>query len=80
MVGMRVERNVGGYDRIARTLLAVVLVAVGVWASTAGRQLVALGAVLAAAGLLFNAVTGFCGINAALGIDTCSWDGAERTE
>jgi hypothetical protein len=77
---MSVARNVGGYDRLARAVLAVILAAVGVWAGTAGRQLVALGAVLAAAGLVFNAVTGFCGINAALGIDTCPRDGAERTE
>jgi len=77
---MNVERNVGGYDRIARALFGAALVAVGLRASTAGRQVVALAAFLAAGGLLFNAATGFCGINAVLGIDTCSWDGAERTE
>jgi hypothetical protein len=63
-------RNVGGVDRLLRVVASVVLVAVGALAVNAGRGGLAGIAFVGAAGLLFNAATGFCGINAALGIDT----------
>jgi len=68
------SRNVGGYDRIARAVLGVVLFGIAVYAATAGARLLAVFAMIASAGLLFNAATQFCGINAVLGLDTCRWD------
>ncbi|WP_276301117.1 YgaP-like transmembrane domain [Halorussus lipolyticus] len=69
---MALERNVGGLDRIARAVVGVALVAVAVGAFLTARRGVATAAALAGAGLLFNAATQFCGLNALLGIDTCS--------
>jgi hypothetical protein len=73
------QRNVGGYDRIARVLLGVVLFGIAVYAATAGRQLLAVFGTVASAGLLFNAATQFCGVNAVLGLDTCEWDPDENS-
>ncbi|MFB6156351.1 MAG: YgaP-like transmembrane domain [Haloferacaceae archaeon] len=67
---MDFERNVGGRDRVLRALVAVALVAVAGIALRAGRRGVATVAVVGAAGLGFNAVTCFCGLNALLGVDT----------
>lgn len=67
---MGIDRNVGGRDRLLRAGLAVVLVAVAGLALRADRRRVATLAAVGAAGLGFNAVTCFCGLNAALGIDT----------
>jgi len=75
---MGFERNVGGLDRLARGVLAVVFLGIGALALAGGRQLVGTGALLAGAGFGFNAVTGFCGMNAVLGVDTCSRDGAHN--
>jgi len=72
------ERNVGGIDRYARAVLAVVFLAIGAFALASSRPGLGLGALVASAGLGFNAVTGFCGVNALLGVDTCSWDGASE--
>lgn len=72
-----VERNVGGIDRYVRAVLAVVFLGIGIAGVAAGQSLLGLGGFVAGAGLGFNALTGFCGVNAVLGIDTCSWDGAE---
>lgn len=72
------QRNVGGYDRIARAVLGVVFFAIAVYAATASRQLLAVFAMIASAGLLFNAATQFCGVNAVLGLDTCSWEPDEK--
>ncbi|MFC4450130.1 YgaP family membrane protein [Halorussus aquaticus] len=69
---MALERNVGGLDRIARAVGGVALVAVAVGAFFTGRDGIGVAAVLGGAGLLFNAATQFCGVNALLGIDTCS--------
>ena len=66
------EQNVGGADRIARGIFGAVLVVVAVGAFLAGRRSAALAAGIASAGLLFNFVTGRCGMNKLLGIDTCS--------
>lgn len=70
-------RNVGGIDRVARAATAVVFLAVGVLAVVVNQPTLAFGAVIVSAALGFNAVTGFCWMNALFGIDTCSWDGAE---
>jgi hypothetical protein len=67
--GMR-PKNVGGRDRLARALLAVVLTVVAVGALRTGRRGLGLFAGVAALGLGFNAVTCFCGLNRVLGIDT----------
>jgi hypothetical protein len=67
---MSLTRNVGGLDRLARGLLAVVLTVVSLRALTDGRRTVALLAGLGALGAGFNATTCFCGVNAALGLDT----------
>lgn len=69
---MRPERNVGGIDRIVRAVLAVALTVVAVSALRTGRRPTGLLALVGALGAGFNAVTGFCGLNAALGIDTTS--------
>jgi hypothetical protein len=72
------EQNVGGIDRYARAVLAAVFLGIGVVALVFSRPVLGLGAFLASAGLGFNAVSGFCGINAMLGVDTCAWDGAKE--
>jgi len=63
-------RNVGGRDRIFRGVLAVVFGVVAVAALSVGRDTLAFVAGAGALGAGFNAVTCFCGINAALGLDT----------
>lgn len=67
---MDLEQNVGGTDRIVRGVLAVGLTITAVLALRAGRRSVGVLAATAAIGLGFNAVTCFCGLNEALGIDT----------
>jgi len=62
--------NVGGRDRLVRALLAVALTVVAATALRSGRRSVGALAALGALGAGFNAVTCFCGLNAALGIDT----------
>jgi len=71
---MPLERNVGGLDRIARVLLAVVLTVVAVSRLNSGNRVVGLVALVGALGAGFNATTRFCGLNAILGIDTTSDD------
>jgi hypothetical protein len=72
------EKNVGGYDRIARGVLATLSTAVGVAGLAALGPLTATAGVLAlgaSAGLWFNVLTQRCLGNQLLGIDTC---GAEN--
>ena len=64
------ESNVGGRDRIARAVLAVVLTVVAMGALASGNRSRGLVFGVAALGLGFNAVTCFCGVNRTLGIDT----------
>ncbi|ELY74243.1 DUF2892 domain-containing protein [Natrinema pallidum] len=64
------ERNVGGLDRLARGIVGLGLLAVAVAALVADRRGTAVATGIAAAGLLFNATTRFCGGNYVLGIDT----------
>lgn len=67
---MELQQNVGGRDRLARAIVAVVLsiVAIGAWG--AGKRLVVLVAAMGALSFGFNAITCFCGVNQTLGIDT----------
>jgi len=67
---MDIERNVGGTDRIVRAVLAVGLTVAALLALQAGRRTVSVLAATGAIALGFNAVTCFCGLNEALGIDT----------
>lgn len=69
---MAVKTNVGGIDRLLRGGLGIVLLGVAVGAAIAGRRTLGLVAAVVSIGLLFNAATQFCGLNALLGIDTCS--------
>ncbi|MDY6779863.1 MAG: DUF2892 domain-containing protein [Halobacteria archaeon] len=70
-----IEKNVGGIDRKIRGVLAVVSLVLGV-ATLAGYLelpvLVGVVALVAGAGLGFNAVTQRCLGNKLLGINTCS--------
>ena len=69
---MATERNVGGYDRIARAVLATVLAVVALSSLRKGRRSAGVLAAVGAVGFGVNAVTCFCGLNRALGIDTTS--------
>ena len=69
---MSLEPNVGGRDRLARALLAVGLTVVALDAVRDGRRLTGLLAAAGALGAGFNATTCFCGVNAALGVDTAA--------
>jgi hypothetical protein len=69
---MNVERNVGGFDRLGRAVVGTTLAVAAIGALLSDHHRGALLAAIASAGLLFNATTGFCGCNAALGIDTTS--------
>lgn len=61
--------NVGGFDRIGRIVIGVVLLIVGLTAPIgAGWQILAL---VVAAIALVTAVVQFCPINSMLGINTC---------
>jgi hypothetical protein len=65
-----VSKNVGGRDRLVRTLLAVVLTLIAVRSLRSGKRKAGLLAVVGALGFGFNATTCFCGLNKTLGIDT----------
>ena len=67
---MELEQNVGGTDRLVRTVLAVALTIVAVDALKNRRYSVVIGAGLGALGFGFNATTCFCGLNKALGLNT----------
>ena len=67
---MNIDSNVGGTDRLLRGLGAVLLSIVAVRALAAGKRTSGLLAAIGAVGLGINATTCFCGLNAALGIDS----------
>lgn len=67
---MALEKNVGGTDRKLRAVGAVLLTLVAVLALRKGNRSTGLVAGLGAVGLGINAVVCFCGLNAALGLDT----------
>lgn len=62
------DRNVGGFDRLGRVILATILLVAGYRNRT--RTLGAL-AFIAGSDLLATAVIRRCPVNALLGIDTC---------
>lgn len=64
------ERNVGGTDRLLRAALAVVFTALAVGAFRKREYSRLLLTTAGAVGFGINAVTCFCGLNEALGIDT----------
>jgi hypothetical protein len=64
------DTNVGGRDRLTRTLLAVVLTIIAVSTLRKGKRKAGLLALVGALGFGFNATTCFCGLNKTLGIDT----------
>lgn len=61
------KKNEGAIDRVFRIIVGVVLVAAGF--STVGRAAVILWIVGGI--LLITGITGFCGIYALFGMDTC---------
>ncbi len=65
-------KNVGGRDRTLRAVLAVVLAIAALVAFNQGNRAGGALAGVGAIGLAINALTCFCGLNAALGIDTTS--------
>ena len=67
---MATKQNVGGRDRTVRAVLAVVLTVLAVLLLKKGKRKTGLLVVLGALGFGFNATTGYCGMNAALDIDT----------
>ena len=64
------QRNVGGYDRIVRGVLGIWLVVTAAAAYQDEKRERAAITGIAGAGLLWNVVTGFCGGNYLLGVDT----------
>jgi len=77
-----VEKNVGGYDRLARLAVAVPLLVVGILGvmgvTSIGTVLGVVGGIAALAGaasLLFNVVMQRCLMNELLGINTCELEG-----
>ena len=71
---MSLDSNVGGRDRLVRAMLAVVVTAFAVQKLRGGDRVVGALAAVGALALGFNATTRFCGLNAALGVDTTTDD------
>jgi hypothetical protein len=67
---MALPENVGGRDRLGRAALAVLFSIAALSALRSGNRSRAVLATVAALGFGFNATTCFCGLNAALGLDT----------
>lgn len=64
------RQNIGNSDRVLRGTIGIWLVVVAVSALRVGRRTTAAIAGVAGIGLLQNALTGFCGGNWLLGLDT----------
>ena len=77
---MEDTQNVGGRDRIIRLVLTVVLSIVAVASLRRGKRLRGLLAGVGALGFGFNATTGYCGVNDALGVDTTTTADADVPE
>ncbi len=67
---MGFESNVGGKDRLARAILAVIFAVLTLKALRSGKRLRGLIAGTVAVGFALNVVTCFCNVNRILGIDT----------
>ena len=66
------NKNVGNKDKAIRVVLGILFVAIGVLFGGAWLALSVIGAVL-----LITAVTGFCGVYALFGINTCKISNTE---
>ncbi|AUV84078.1 DUF2892 domain-containing protein [Salinigranum rubrum] len=64
------SQNMSTADRVVRGVVGIWLLAMAVGAALDRRNVVAAIAGIAGAGLLSNSLTGHCGGNALLGIDT----------
>ena len=73
------DQNVGGRDRQVRASLALIFLGIGGFGLVTGELLLGIASLLAAAVFGFNVLTGFCGLNAALGVNTCKWEADERS-
>lgn len=71
---MALKRNVGGRDRQVRGVLGGVLLLAGLAGWTSDYRIAGALALAVGLGLLANAVTQFCTINALLGVNTCEVD------
>jgi len=67
---METSENVGGRDRLARAVLAIVLTIAAIRSLRNGKRLRGLLAGIGALAFGFNATTKYCGVNDALEIDT----------
>lgn len=65
------EKNVGGTDRLVRGVLGATLLLAGLAAWTSDYRVVGALVLAVGLGLLVNAVTQFCTVNALLGVNTC---------
>ncbi len=65
-----VSRNVGGRDRIARGVLALVFAVIAIKAIRGGNRNRGVLAGVVAVGFALNTVTCFCTLNKFLGVDT----------
>ena len=75
---MDLQRNVGGIDRVLRGVLGIWLTVAAVAAYREDQRTAAAIAGISGVGLLQNALTGFCGCNALLGVDTTSEPSCSR--
>lgn len=64
-----IQKNEGKQDRVLRVVLGIALILLGVFAFTYTLQIVAF---VVAGILIVTALTGYCGLYALLGINTCS--------
>jgi hypothetical protein len=71
---METTQNVGGRDRLVRALLAALLSILALRWLRGGKTGRGLLAGVGALGFGFNATTGYCGANDALGVDTTAGD------
>jgi hypothetical protein len=67
---MEIKQNMSEADRIIRGVVGIWLLAFSVGALLDNRRVIAITTGIAGIGLLQNFVTGHCGGNALLGIDT----------
>jgi hypothetical protein len=72
---MDLSRNMSTADRVVRGVAGIWLLAMAVGALLDRRDVVAAVTGIAGLGLLSNSLTGHCGGNALLGIDTSSGEG-----
>ena len=69
---MKLEKNMSQADRIVRGVVGIWLLAMSVGALLDRRHVIGAITGIAGLGLLSNSLTGLCGGNAVLGIDTSS--------